>query len=338
MCPEAVDNFQYMANFETPLWPPNCWSIIENSDSTWLYGYTTSSPVTSLAFCMWNPDQTQNEWLITPEVDLTLVQNPKLSFNWMTSYYWMVELDYADLSLLVSTDGGSSWLPDALFSEDSSGPFNNWEWQSCEVDLSSYANQADVMFAFVYTGTNGDIFVLDNVFIGIDNLVTSWTGSVNNEWFVKENWDNFVPYKSAAVQIPPLTQSAPNAPVINNAVKCQSLEMAENSQLTVLDGTRLMIGSQGHGLQSAFANYNHGKPFEKNTSVVHRKSAMTFMQGSSESGRVGPGEIFSVPPVLPVQAAVLNGFGKVLGQYRVAPVKIGNGPGNLQDPVISPGR
>src|SRR5690606_4490828 len=42
-------------------------------------------------------------------------------------------------------------------------------------------------------------------------------------------------------------------------------------------------------------------------------------------------------PIFPIERAILDGFGKVLGSDRIGLVKIRNGSGDFQDAVIGPG-
>jgi hypothetical protein len=65
-----------------------------------------------------------------------------------------------------------------------------------------------------------------------------------------------------------------------------------------------------------------------------------FLEGTilKSAIRIPHFEIHSVSrPVFAVQAAVLNGFGQVLGPDVVTAGQIGNGTGHLQNPVISTG-
>lgn len=42
-------------------------------------------------------------------------------------------------------------------------------------------------------------------------------------------------------------------------------------------------------------------------------------------------------PIFPIERAILDGFGKVLGSDRIGLVKIRNGSGDFQDAIIGPG-
>lgn len=240
-CPGTVDSLQYLYNYEPPAWPPNCWSVTSVSDSTWTYGYSLNPPVTHLTFCNWHPTQAQNEWLVTPPIDLSQVTHPALSFNWMTSYLWNVDYDNANLDLLISTDGGTTWLTDTLFSEDKIGLFADWEWYFSQVDLAAYSSQSQVKFAFVYTGTDGDAFAIDNFMVGPANDSTSWTGATNTDWFNVGNWDNFVPFEEASVHIPEVTGANGLAPVTNNVVHCFDITLQPDANLTVQEGTAIHV-------------------------------------------------------------------------------------------------
>jgi hypothetical protein len=152
-----------------------------------------------------------------------------------------VDYNNADLDLLISIDGGSNWLTDTLFSEDEVGLFNDWEWYLSQADLAAYSSQTQVKFAFVYTGTDGDAFAIDNFIIGPANDSTSWTGATNQDWFNVGNWDNFVPFEQASVKIPDVSASTRIEPVTNNTVHCYDLELKDGASLTIQDGTKLNI-------------------------------------------------------------------------------------------------
>ncbi|HOP06205.1 MAG TPA: choice-of-anchor J domain-containing protein [candidate division Zixibacteria bacterium] len=153
--------------FEDGLVPPTTWTTVVNNAFTW--EVSTSSPYegTYYATCYYDEDYTgnQDEWLITPAVDLTTDGVTwYLDFWWNGSYYWSVD-PYANCSLTVyiSTDGGSNW--DFLWDNNQVGEFTNWTWYEQQIDLTSYNTATAAQFAFVYTGYDGAQFSIDAVSI-----------------------------------------------------------------------------------------------------------------------------------------------------------------------------
>ncbi len=97
----------------------------------------------------------------------------KMSWDFFTSYYWLVDPnDGADVTIKVSTDGGTTWT-DELWHEDNqteveaSGlpwPYENFTFYTATIDLSAYAG-SDIMFAIHYLGDNGAQTQIDNILI-----------------------------------------------------------------------------------------------------------------------------------------------------------------------------
>ena len=91
----------------------------------------------------------QDEWLITPPLDLSSYDVIDLRFRWYTSQYTAVSKDEIDLSVGVSLDDGSSWT--VIWNEDNVNPFVSWTWQnSDDIDLSDYAREPNVKICFHY--------------------------------------------------------------------------------------------------------------------------------------------------------------------------------------------
>ena len=104
-------------NFDGPSWPPPGWQIINGpgyhpwwarwnrSASVWYPSYFVySSPYGAVCWWDWNPS---DEWLITPEIDLT-----DYVAAWLTVRV-AVYINYGDAAntdrIRVSTDGGATW-------------------------------------------------------------------------------------------------------------------------------------------------------------------------------------------------------------------------------------
>jgi len=84
-----------------------------------------------------------DEKIISPEISLPQAENLLLSFY---AAFCDMYLQFPNLSLEISTDGGTSWSPLWQATE----PGFNWRWRAVNVDLTEYAGQS-VKLQF-YTG------------------------------------------------------------------------------------------------------------------------------------------------------------------------------------------
>jgi hypothetical protein len=144
-------------SFESNVMPPTGWTTVENNDSTWhIYNY---NPYDGLYYANCNYDAsytgTQNEWFISPVVDLTTSGGPwTLEFAWLMSYYWGVSpYDNYDLEVWISTDGGANFS--TMLWTEGTAVFTNWVWYVEQIDLSAYSTESNVKFGFRYSGYDG---------------------------------------------------------------------------------------------------------------------------------------------------------------------------------------
>lgn len=97
----------------------------------------------------------QDEWLITPSLNLSTYTNTYLKFHWYTCYYVTMYKRYVEFNISVSTDGGGNWTRVWSF-DDVNVFFTDWTWQDSiipnndPIDLSAYAGQNDVLIAFQF--------------------------------------------------------------------------------------------------------------------------------------------------------------------------------------------
>lgn len=156
-------------NFEGEVFPPTGWTLQQqNANQTWLH--YSNNPISGTYSASVDYDDAlgaQNEWIITPSIDLTGYLGLYLNFTVSMSYYWSVDPNNNyDVTVKVSTDGGQTWTD--VWTESDQGVFANWTPLNISADLSMAANAADVKLAFVYTGTDGAQVVLDNISITED--------------------------------------------------------------------------------------------------------------------------------------------------------------------------
>lgn len=140
-------------------YPPPGWTIIDNGDelppiwneNDW-YRYYYDAVQDSVARVYWSPSENQEEWLITPTLDIP-AETCSLKF-W--HYYW--DCDLTDSAyVLGSTDNGSSWTETiALFNSDHFG-------SDTAFDITSWASgEPQVKIAFLYYGDYDWYWMVDN--------------------------------------------------------------------------------------------------------------------------------------------------------------------------------
>lgn len=162
-------------NFEGTTFPPTGWSLqTAVAANTWQVttGYSiTGTPPTPIvpqdglkfAYVQWQNAQNQNEWLISPVIDLTDKTELALSFYFNGSYHWSVTNNNCDLTLKARINNGT-WTNLWTEADYTWSTELNYVWNKVTIsDLTAYEGQANVQFAFVYTGNDGANFNVDNI-------------------------------------------------------------------------------------------------------------------------------------------------------------------------------
>ncbi len=151
--------------FEGGAVPPTGWSVVVNNPYTWEIDSYSPYEGSYNASCFYDEDYTgtQDEWLISPSMDLsTKGSSWYVYFYWMGSYYWAVTMDNYELELWISTDGGANFNT-KLWCEDDVGVFTDWTWYRVDVDLAAYLTETDVKLAWRYYGYDGAQASLDAI-------------------------------------------------------------------------------------------------------------------------------------------------------------------------------
>ena len=187
---------------------------ITANNATW---YVDNSNPSSDPYCATvhrgDYEDLQDEWLITPSIDLRLYNVITLRFRWYTSHFTAVWNDVIDLNVGISVDDGWTWT--VIWSEDDlEDPFVSWTWlDSGDIDLSDYAEESNVKISFRYFSNDiadayAQEFSIDNIEIYGDSeefkcdaggpyeIVWSWNilngvqfhGSVEGGQFPYLNW------------------------------------------------------------------------------------------------------------------------------------------------------
>ncbi len=182
----AIATFPYAENFDGG--SGACWSVQSSSSTTWApittftVGTTPINPVSGSHFyrCSWVASA-QDEWLITPVFNFT-GKNPEMKFHFNGSYHWSVVQPNCALSLHVRLNGGA-WTQIWQMTDHPQfiSTDVNWTWLEATINLSSYAGQSNVQFAFRYLGNDGAAFSVDNISI---EHVGGVLGDVNDDGVV----------------------------------------------------------------------------------------------------------------------------------------------------------
>ena len=111
--------------------------------------------------------ENQNEWLISPSLNFAEVNQNfyTLKFKAGFSAYWSINpYDHYDMFVKVSTDNGATW--NQIWTEtDLANIAPNFGLNNITLDVSQYASQSNVKFAFVYEGADGAGFYVDDVLV-----------------------------------------------------------------------------------------------------------------------------------------------------------------------------
>jgi len=151
--------------FQDTTFPPTNWSLNQNNPSqTWSRIASVNDPTNFIAQVQYDENLIQqDEWLITPSLDLSGFEQISLEFKLGMSYYWGVNPnDNYDALIKVSVDGGNTWTQ--IWNEDVLGTFTNFTMNNVNLDISTY-NQNDVKIAFQYYGVDGAQLLLDDIVV-----------------------------------------------------------------------------------------------------------------------------------------------------------------------------
>ena len=145
--------------------PPAGWAMLSlgNADEEW---YQTNAAAHSglysarLDYCPAN--ETMDEWLITPALDFSTLTDITLEF-YEDENYWA---DYGDHHyVMVSTTSQTDTGTFSIVSDMTPGTHNvsGFTGAAVSVDLSAYAGESTVYVALRYTGSDADIWLVDDV-------------------------------------------------------------------------------------------------------------------------------------------------------------------------------
>jgi len=145
--------------------PPSGWLIIDggtqNGDS-WEQTASKKRTGNYSATVQYGPQGViQNEWLITPAIDLTNAINPKLIF-YEDEEYWQSYGYHHYIKISTSSQSDTTTFVTILDMTPQNHNIPGFGGDSIEVDLSSYSGST-IYIAFVYVGEWADNWYIDDV-------------------------------------------------------------------------------------------------------------------------------------------------------------------------------
>ena len=157
-------------DFEENSFPANGWSIKSTvADKTWYQGTEYGS---KMAMVDLSKTEQQNEWLISPAIDLSKqATKAGIVFDFYTNYYWSVTNHHHNLKVMASTDNGANWEQIwQLWDWNQKNEFGPWEKTQAKVTIpDKFQNAKSVRFAFVYEGKDSTSLWLDNVQVYVED-------------------------------------------------------------------------------------------------------------------------------------------------------------------------
>lgn len=157
-------------DFEENSFPANGWSIKSTvADKTWYQGTEYGS---KMAMVDLSKTEQQNEWLISPAIDLSKqATKAGIVFDFYTNYYWSVTNHHHNLKVMASTDNGANWEQIwQLWDWNQKNEFGAWEKTQAKVTIpDKFQNAESVQFAFVYEGKDSTSLWMDNVQVYVED-------------------------------------------------------------------------------------------------------------------------------------------------------------------------
>ena len=156
-------------DFEENSFPANGWTLESQAEKTWYQGTEYGS---KMAMVDGSKTEQQNEWLISPAIDLSKqATKAGIVFDFYTNYYWSVTNHHHNLKVMASTDNGANWEQIwQLWDWNQKNEFGAWEKTQAKVTIpDKFQNAKSVQFAFVYEGKDSTPLWMDNIQVYVED-------------------------------------------------------------------------------------------------------------------------------------------------------------------------
>lgn len=156
-------------DFEETTFPPEGWSVKSTvKDKTWHQGTEYGS---KMAMVDLSKTEQQNEWLISPAIDLnSQATKAGIVFDFYTNYYWSVTNHHHNLKVMASTNGTDWEQIWQLWDWNTKNEFGAWEKTQAKVTIpDKFQNAKSVQFAFVYEGKDSTSLWMDNIQVYVED-------------------------------------------------------------------------------------------------------------------------------------------------------------------------
>ena len=155
-------------DFEENSFPANGWTLESQAEKTWYQGTEYGS---KMAMVNLSKTEQQNEWLISPAIDLNAqATKAGIVFDFYTNYYWSVTNHHHNLKVMASTNGTDWEQIWQLWDWNTKNEFGAWEKTQAKVTIpDKFQNAESVQFAFVYEGKDSTSLWMDNIQVYVED-------------------------------------------------------------------------------------------------------------------------------------------------------------------------
>ena len=155
-------------DFEENSFPANGWTLESQAEKTWYQGTEYGS---KMAMVDLSKTEQQNEWLISPAIDLSAqATKAGIVFDFYTNYFWSVQNHHHNLKVMASTNGTDWEQIWQLWDWNQKNEFGAWEKTQAKVTIpDKFQNAKSVKFAFVYEGKDSTPLWMDNIQVYVED-------------------------------------------------------------------------------------------------------------------------------------------------------------------------